>query len=100
VVAIERIFQRNVMDGERRLGDPQWQSGTGRNVDYDLLEATEAARRTFETALAAAMTRRRVLRRAVDAMDSLITGWRERPGDDYGYCIATLHEIRRELATQ
>lgn len=98
VAAIESIFQRQVMDGERRLGDRYWQSGAGRNVGYDVLEATAAARRAVQTALAVSTTRRQVLRRAVDALDALITGWRERPGDDDGYGVATLHEIRRDLA--
>jgi hypothetical protein len=44
LAAIDSIFQRQVMDGERRLGDPHWQSGTGRNVGYDVLEAAQAAR--------------------------------------------------------
>ena len=96
--AIESIFQRQVMDGERRLGDPHSQSGAGRNVGYDVLEATEAARRAVQTGLAGSRTRVLVPRRAVDAMDALITGWRERPGDDDGFGIATLHEIRRDLA--
>lgn len=98
VAAIDSIFQRQVTDGERRLGDPHWQSGTGRNVGHDVLEATEAARVAVQTALTVSRTRRQVLRRAVDALDTLITGWRERPDDDDGYGIATLHEIRRDLS--
>ena len=98
VAAIESIFQRQVMDGERRLGDRYWQSGAGRNVGYDVLEATAAARRAVQPALASSRTRRQALLRADDALDTLITGWRERPGDDDGYGIATLHEIRRDLA--
>lgn len=98
VAAIDSIFQRQVMDGQRRLGDPHWQSGAGRNVGYDVLDATEAARRAVQTALTVSRTRRQALLRADDALDSLITGWRERPGDDDGYGIATLHEIRRDLA--
>lgn len=98
VAAIDSIFQRQVTDGERRLGDPYWKSGTGRNVGYDVLEATKAARSAVQTVLAGSRTRRQVLIRADDALDSLIARWRERPGDDDGYGIATLHEIRRDLA--
>ena len=98
VAAIESVFQRQVMDGDRRLGDPHWQSGAGRNVGYDVLEATAAARREVEPALASSRTRRQALRRAIDYLDRLIERWRERPGDDDGYGIATLHEIRRDLA--
>ena len=98
VAAIDSILQRQVMDGERRLGDPHWQSGAGRNVGYDVLEATEASRRAVQTALAVSRTKRQVLHRAVDALDALIVRWRERPGDDEGYGIATLHEIRRDLS--
>jgi hypothetical protein len=98
VAAIESIFQRQITDGDRRLGDPHWQSGAGRNVGYDVLEATAAARRAVQPALAVSRTRHQLLRRAVDALDSLIAGWRERPGDDDGYGIATLHEIRRDLS--
>lgn len=98
LAAIESIFQRQVMDGERRLGDRHWQSGAGRNVGYDVLEATAAARRAVQPALAGSRTRRLALLRAVDALDTLIARWRERPGDDDGYGIATLHEIRRDLA--
>lgn len=96
--AIESIFQRQVMDGERRLGDPHWQSGTGRNVGYDVLEATHAARGAVQTALAGSLDRGLVPGRAVDALDALIADWRKRPGDDDGYGIATLHEIRRDLS--
>ena len=98
LAAIESIFQRQVMDGERRLGDRHWQSGAGRNVGYDVLEATAAARRAVQPALAGSRTRRQALRRAIDYLDRLIERWRERPGDDDGYGIATLHEIRRDLA--
>lgn len=98
LAAIESIFQRQVMDGERRLGDPHWQSGMGRNVGYDVLEATAAARRAVQPALAGSRTRRLAFLRADDALDALIARWRERPGDDDGYGIATLHEIRRDLA--
>lgn len=98
VAAIEGVFQRQVMDGDRRLGDSHWQSGAGRNVGYDVLEATAAARRAVQPLLAVCRTRRQLLRRAVDALDTLIARWRERPGDDDGYGIATLHEIRRDLA--
>ena len=96
--AIDSIFQRQVTDGQRRLGDPHWQSGAGRNVGYDVLEATAAARREVEPALASSRTRRQALRRAIDYLDRLIERWRERPGDDDGYGIATLHEIRRDLS--
>jgi hypothetical protein len=96
--AIESIFQRQVMDGERRLGDPHWQSGTGRNVGYDVLEATHAARGAVQTALASSGDRSLVTGSAVDALDALIADWRKRPGDDDGYGIATLHEIRRDLS--
>jgi len=98
VAAIDSIFQRQVMDGERRLGDPHWQSGAGRNVGHDVLEATEAARRAVQTALAGSRTRVLGLLRADDALDALIARWRERPGDDDGYGIATLHQIRRDLS--
>ena len=98
MAAIESIFQRQVMDGERRLGDRHWQSGAGRNVGYDVLEATAAARRAVQPALAGSRTRRQALRRAIDYLDRLIERWRERPGDDDGYGIANLHEIRRDLA--
>jgi hypothetical protein len=98
VAAIEGVFQRQVMDGERRLGDRHWQSGAGRNVGYDVLEATAAARRAVQPLLAVCRTRRQLLLRADDALDALIARWRERPGDDDGYGIATLHEIRRDLA--
>jgi len=96
--AIDSIFQRQVMDGERRLGDPYWQSGTGRNVGYDVLEATHAARGAVQTARASSGDRGLVPGRAVDALDALIADWRKRPGDDDGYGIATLHEIRRDLS--
>ena len=96
--AIESIFQRQVMDGERRLGDPHWQSGTGRNVGYDVLEATHAARGAVQTALASSGDRGPAPGRAGDALDALIADWRKRPGDDDGYGIATLHEIRRDLS--
>jgi hypothetical protein len=98
VAAIESVFQRQVMDGDRRLGDPHWQSGAGRNVGYDVLEATAAARRAVQPLLAVCRTRRQLLLRADDALDTVIARWRERPGDDDGYGIATLHEIRRDLA--
>jgi hypothetical protein len=69
VAAIESIFQRQVMDGERRLGDRHWQSGAGRNVGYDVLEATAAARRAVQPALAGSRTRLLALLRADDALE-------------------------------
>jgi hypothetical protein len=98
MAAIDSIFQRQVMDGERRLGDPHWQSGTGRNVGYDVLEAAQAARGAVRTALAGSGDGGLVPGKAVDALDALIAAWRNRPGDDDGYGIATLHEIRRDLS--
>jgi len=98
VAAIEGVFQRQLTDGDRRLGDSHWQSGAGRNVGYDVIEATAAARRAVQPLLAGCRTRRQALLRADDAMDTLIARWRELPGDDDGYGIATLHEIRRDLA--
>lgn len=98
MAAIDSIFQRQVMDGERRLGDPHWQSGTGRNVGYDVLEAAQAARGAVRTALAGSGDGGLDPGKAVDALDALIAAWRNRPGDDDGYGIATLHEIRRDLS--
>jgi hypothetical protein len=96
--AIESIIQRQIMDGERRTGDPYWQSGGGRNVGYDVIRAAQDAERVVKTALAGSQTRDLALRRAVDALDAWIVRWREQPGDDDGFGIATLHEIRRDLA--
>ena len=69
------IFARQLADATRRLSSSHWSSGGGRNVGMDVYGAHG---------------------RALAALKAL-AAQRAAPGDDDGYGIATLGEIRRDV---
>lgn len=91
------ILARQRADANMRLSSSHFSSG-GHNVGMDVLMAEGRARVAIVASLSRKPAVRRPLSSAVTALDDLIAAQREAPGDPDGYGIATLHEIRRDLA--
>lgn len=89
------IFARQLADATRRLSSSHWSSGGGRNVGMDVYFAHGRAL----TALKALAARRPrdPLNALLKVLDDLMDAQRAAPGDDDGYGIATLGEIRRDV---
>lgn len=89
------IFARQLADATRRLSSSHWSSGGGRNVGMDVYFAHGRAL----TALKALAARRPrdPLNALLKLLDDLMDAQRAAPGDDDGYGIATLGEIRRDV---
>ncbi len=89
------IFARQLADATRRLSSSHWSSGGGRNVGMDVYFAHGRAL----TALKALAARRPrdPLNALLKVLDDLMDAQRAAAGDDDGYGIATLGEIRRDV---
>ena len=89
------IFARQLADANRRLSSSHWSSGGGRNVGMDVYFAHGRAL----TALKALAARRPrdPLNALLKVLDDLMDAQRAAAGDDDGYGIATLGEIRRDV---
>lgn len=92
------VFASQSADAARRMSSDHWTSDRGHNVGRDVLHAHDQAITLFRQALASRARRGRPLDDTVAALDALIDGQRDRPGDEDGYGLATLHEIRKDLA--
>src|SRR5690606_272066 len=92
------IFARQRADANARLASDHWRSGGGRNVGMDVLAAEGRARAVLLDVAARRPPSRRPLAEVLERRDALIEAQRAGPGDADGYGVATLHEIRRELA--
>ncbi len=92
------VFARQLEDANMRLSSSHWFSGGGRNVGMDVLEARARALELLLKASADRPRLRRPLSDTVDALDTLIVARRKGAGDPDGYGLATLHQIRRDLA--
>lgn len=92
------IFARQSADAAMRLSSSHWVSDGGHNVGRDVLQAYGAALGAFLAVMDRRPRSRTPLLDAVVAIEGLIPAWRAGPGDPDGYGVATLHEIRRELA--
>jgi hypothetical protein len=91
-------FARQSADAAKRMSSAHWTSDRGRNVGLDVLQANEQALGLFIQVLESRPPARRPLEAMIKALDALIERRRSEPGDDDGYGLATLHEIRRDLA--
>jgi hypothetical protein len=89
------IFARQLADATMRLSSSHWSSGGGRNVGMDVLQARGRALAAL-TALAGRRPRD-PLAALLAALDELMAAQRAAPGDDDGYGVATLGEIRRDV---
>lgn len=89
------IFARQLADATRRLSSSHWSSGGGRNVGMDVYFAHGRAVAALK-ALAAERPRD-PLNALLKVLDVLMDAQRAAPGDDDGYGIATLGEIRRDV---
>lgn len=92
------VFARQSADAARRMSCGHWTSDRGHNVGRDVLQAHDQAINLFRQALASGTSQGRPLKDTVAALDALIERQRDRPGDEDGYGLATLHEIRKDLA--
>ncbi len=91
------IFARQLADANRRLSSSHWASGSGRNVGHDVLRARHGALETLRRVAALRPPPRDPLGALLIALENLMTAHRQAPGDDDGYGIATLGEIRRDV---
>lgn len=91
-------FARQSADAAKRMSSAHWTSDRGRNVGLDVLQANEQALGLVLQVLVSRPAARRPLQTAIKALDGLIERRRGEPGDEDGYGLATLHEIRRDLA--
>ncbi len=91
------ILARQLADANRRLSSGHWSSGGGRNVGMDVLQAQGAALAAVKALAARRPRPRDPLGALLKALDELIAARRAAPGDDDGYGIATLGEIRRDV---
>lgn len=89
------IFARQLADAAMRLSSSHWSSGGGRNVGMDVLQARGRALAALKTL--AAQRPRDPLDSLLKALDELMIAQRASAGDDDGYGIATLGEIRRDV---
>jgi len=92
------VFARQRADANARLASDHWSSGGGRNVGRDVLAAEGRARAVLVDVASRRPPYRRPLTEVLERLDALIEAQRAGPGDEDGYGLATLHEIRRELA--
>jgi len=92
------VFARQSADAARRMSSGHWTSDRGHNSGREVLHAHDQAINLFRQALASKARRGRPLDDTVAALDALIERQRDRPGDEDGYGLATLHEIRKDLA--
>ncbi|MDO9586909.1 MAG: hypothetical protein Q8R45_15450 [Brevundimonas sp.] len=91
-------FARQSADAARRMSSSHWTSDRGHNVGLDVLHAHDQALGLFRQVLTSRPGPRRPLRDTVAALDAAIERRRELPGDEDGYGLATLRELRRDLA--
>lgn len=91
-------FARQRADADRRLASDHWRSGSGHNVGLDVRAAEARARALLLEVAARRPPSRRPLRETLERLDALIETQRAGPGDVVGYGLATLHELRRDLA--
>jgi hypothetical protein len=91
-------FARQSADAAMRLSSSHWASDGGHNVGRDVFQAYGAALGAFLGVVDRRPRGRTPLLDAVLAIEGLIPVWRAAPGDPDGYGVATLHEIRRDLA--
>lgn len=91
------IFARQLADATMRLSSSHWASGGGRNVGMDVLQARGAALAALKALAARRPPPRDPLDSLLKALDDLMAARRAAPGDDDGYGIATLGEIRRDV---
>ena len=89
------IFARQLADATLRLSSSHWSSGAGRNVGMDVLQAHGRALAALKGL--AASRPRDPLEALLKALDDLMAAQRTSAGDDDGYGIATLGEIRRDV---
>ena len=89
------IFARQLADATRRLSSSHWSSGGGRNVGMDVYGAHGRALAALKAL--AAQRPQDPLGALLGALDDLMAAQRAAPGDDDGYGIATLGEIRRDV---
>jgi hypothetical protein len=89
------IFARQLADATMRLSSSHWSSGGGRNVGMDVLQARGRALAALKTL--AARRPRDPLDALLRTLDELMIAQRASAGDDDGYGIATLGEIRRDV---
>lgn len=92
------VFARQAAEGAPRLASSYWISDRGHNVGRDILQAQAAALTVFRQILESRPRDHDPLQVAVDALGQLIIRHRAQPGDEDGYGLGTLHEIRRDLA--
>jgi len=93
------IFARQAEDAGRKLSDSYWTSDRGHNVGQDVFAAYGAALRAVLAVLDRRPRSRTPLLDAVTAVEALMPALRIEPADPDGYGLATLHEIRRDLAS-
>jgi len=91
------IFARQLADANMRLASGHWSSGGGRNVGMDVLQARGRALGALKALAASRPRPRDPLGALLMALDDLIAARRAEAGDDDGYGIATLGEIRRDV---
>lgn len=89
------IFARQLADATRRLSSSHWSSGGGRNVGMDVYGAHGRALAALKAL--AAQRPQDPLGALLGVLDDLMAAQRAAPGDDDGYGIATLGEIRRDV---
>lgn len=89
------IFAKQLADATRRLSSSHWSSGGGRNVGMDVYYAHGRAL----AALKALAAQRPLdpLDALLKVLDDLMAAQRAAPGDEDGYGIATLGELRRDV---
>ena len=89
------IFAKQRGDAEQRMASSHFQSGGGRNIGLDVLEAYNAALGCLRTCLSGQQEPN--LEDLISALDDLIDARRPSSRDKDGYGLATLGEIRRDL---
>jgi len=92
------VFARQRADAGMRLASSYWSSNGGRNVGMDVLAAEGRARGVLLKVLKRRPRSRRLLADLVQSLDQVIVAQRRDAADQDGYGLATLHEIRRDLA--
>ena len=92
------IFARQAEDAMRKLSDSYWRSDRGHNVGLDVDQAYRAALGAFLKVLDRRPRSRTPLLDTAAAVEALMPALRIEPADPDGYGLATLHEIRRDLA--
>ncbi|QTN19227.1 hypothetical protein HZ989_13540 [Brevundimonas sp. AJA228-03] len=93
------IFARQSEDATRKLSDSYWTSDRGHNVGIDVYHAYGNALAAFLVVLDRRPRSKTPLLDAAAAIEALMPPMRIEPADPDGYGLATLHEIRRDLAS-